>query len=292
MVDVVAGIDPNLFFDPIFWDNQSLLFPVWLWLILVLAFVGFIALVCMVYIWFIMRPVAGYGAVGDAATAKGSPTQVFSIWKNRSFVIESMWYYCNLLTYGNPLTKMQMWFHNSEKAVGVAANKPVMITRDGFNGTIDFIAEMAICAIPPRFNRDWGFELVPRVDIEGKQLIDDNGQPMFTERERRDNDGIPYILTSFSTIRNRMPVLEKLYPDGINIPIYQPYDVSEIYRWTPQNEDSLKFGGTVIEDAKEWAAEDEKEKPGLLDRFGLVIICGIIGIGSLGGLWYVLPLGH
>ncbi len=288
MSDILV-LPPNMFFDPGLWD-YTILMPVWAWIILILLFIGFVAFVGMVYVWYIMRSVAEYGSVGDAATAKGSPTQVFSIWKNRSFVIECLWYYGNMLTYGNPLNKMQMWFHNSEKATGVSAGKPVMITRDGFDGTVDFVAEMAVCAIAPRFNAQWGFEIVPKLDIDNNPITNSDGQIEMVERERKDDNGEPYLMTTFSDIRKRMPILEKLYPEGIEIPIYQPYDLSTIYRFTPQNQDSLKFGGDIVEDAREWSQEDDKDKPGLFDKFGLLIICGIIGVGSIGILWYILPI--
>ena len=290
MVDVVPELPPDIFYSPTFWDYQ-LLIPIYMWLILILMFVGFVLAVAMLYIWFVMRPVAGYGSVGDAATAQGSPTQVLSIWKNRSFVIECLFYYGNILAYGNPLAKMQMWFHNSEKATGVSANKPVMITRDGFDGTVDFIAEMAVCEIPVIFNNQWGFELVQKTDVEGNPILDETGKQVVIERERKDEKGEPYMLTTFSDIRKRLPLLEKLYPDGIPIPIYQQYDLSKIYRFTPQDQDSLKFGGDLVEEAKEWAREDTDEKPGFMDKYGLVIICAVIGFGSLGFLWYVLPIG-
>ena len=271
MTDVVV-LPPGMFFDPVLWDNQTLFLPVWLWIMLVLLFVGFVALVLMVVIWFIMRPVAGYGAAGDASTAKGSPTQVFSIWKNRSFIIECMWYYGNMLTYGNPLQKMQMWYHNSEKATGISAGKALMITRDGFSGTVDFIAEMAMCEIPKLWNPRWG--------------LNEDGS------ERKDEDGYSYLIARFSDIRYRMGLLETAFPAGVPIPIYKPYDLSEVYRYTPQDEDSLKHGGSIVEDAKEWATEDDKEKPGLLDRFGLIMVCGLAGLASIGILWYILPLGR
>ena len=288
MSDVLV-LPPNMFFDPNLWD-YTVLMPIWAWIILFLLFIGFVAFVGMVYVWYIMRAVSEYGSVGDSATAKGSPTQVFSIWKNRSFVIECLWYYGNMLTYGNPLKKMQMWFHNSEKATGVSAGKPVMITRDGFDGTVDFVAEMAICQIAPTFNSQWGFEIVPKLDINNQPMTDEYGEVIMVERERKDDNGDPYLLTTFLDIRKRMPLLEKLYPDGIEIPIYQPYDLSTIYRFTPQNQDSLKFGGDIVEEAREWSQEDDKDKPGLFDKFGLLIICGLMGIGSIGILWYILPI--
>ena len=288
MVDV-GGLDPTLFYDPTFWDAQ-LIVPVYVWIFIILLFIGFVSAVAIVYIWFVMRPVAGYGSVGDASTAKGSPTQTFSIWKNRSFVIECMWYYGNVLAYANPLSQMQMWFHNSEKATGVSGGKPVMIVRDGFDGTADFIAEMAVCEIPRRFNADWGFELVPMLDPEGKQMVDTEGRPLFREQERRDKDGKPYLLSSFHDIRYRMPLLEKLYPDGPEIDIYKPYDLAEIYRFTPQDQDSLKHGGDIVEEAKEWAKDEDTPQPGLLDKYGLVVICALVGLASTGIVWYIFPV--
>ena len=288
MVDVIS-LPPDVFYNPELLD-YNLLVPVWFWILLIMAFVGFVGLMIMVYVWFIMRPVAGYGQVGDAATAKGSPTQTFSIWKNRSFVIESMWYYGNILAYGNPLLKMQMWFHNSEKATGVSANKPVMITRDGFDGTVDFIAEMAVCEIPKTFNKDWGFELVPKLDIDNQPIVDDEGDPVMIERERRDQDGNLYILSTFADIRKRMKLLEKLYPEGIFVPIYQLYDLAKIYQFTPQGQDSLGFGGDLVEEAKEWLLDSDKEKPGWFAANSLLIICLLVGIVSTAVVFMEFPV--
>jgi hypothetical protein len=305
MVDVVVQTDPTLFYMPSLFD-YNLIIPVWLWIILIMLFLGFVAAVAAFYVWYVLRPVAGYGSVGDTATAKGSPTQVFSIWKNRSFVIECMWYYGNMLAYANPLKQMQIWFHNSEKATGTSAGKSVMVVRDGFDGTVDFLAEMAMCEIPKRFNADWGFELVPAVDVDGNPMfepvIDEYGNPvmgtdgvpekrqLMREVERRDVDGIPYILSTFSDIRKRMPLLEKLYPD-VEIDIYKPYDLSEVYRYTPKNQDSLKYGADIVEEAKEWAKEDDKGAPGLIDRYGLIVLCAMIGLATTGAVWYIFPLG-
>ena len=277
MVDV-GSLSPALFYNPQFFDNTTLILPVWMWMIMVLAFFGFIAVVLMFYVWFIMKPVSGFGKVGDAATAKGSPTQVFSIWKNRSFVIESMWYYGNILAYGNPLQKMQMWFHNSEKATGVSANKPVMITRDGFDGTVDFVAEMAVCEIPRIFNADWGMEVVQKTGIKGEPIVDETGQPVMMERERKDADGQSYLMTTFADIRKRLKLLDKLYPDGVPIPIYQLYDLAKIYQFTPQGQDSLEFGGVLVDDAREWLLDADKEKPGWFSRNSLLILCLLVGI--------------
>ena len=282
MVDVGA-LAPDIFFDPFFWDNQTAILPVWLWIILALMAVIFVGLVFMIIIYFVMRPVAGYGQVGDASTAKGSPTQTFSIWKNRSFVIESLWYYGNVLSYADPLMKMQAWFHNSEKATGVSAGKPMMITRDGFDGTVDFIAEMAVCEVTPVFNGLFGTEL--------KTIERPDGTTVEKEEIRLDPDGKPYMITSFGSFRDRIPMLEKVFPDTIPIDIYKNYDLAEIYRYTPQNHDSLKFGSDMVASAMKRAKAMVREVPGIIDRFGLIIIVGVLGFGSLGALWYVLPLG-
>lgn len=288
MVDVGA-LSPDIFVNDVL-DNTFFILPVWMWIIMVLMFVAFILVVGMLYVWLIMKPVSGFGKVGDAATAKGSPTQVFSIWKNRSFVIESMWYYGNILAYGNPLEKMQMWFHNSEKATGVSANKPVMITRDGFDGTVDFIAEMAVCEIPRIFNADWGMEMVPRVDINGQPIIGEDGNIILKEQERKDQNGDPYLLATFSDIRRRLKLLEKVYPDGIAIPIYQLYDLAKIYQFTPQGQDSLEFGGVLVDDAREWLLDSDKEQQGFFSKNALLLICLLVGIVTTAIVFVQFPV--
>jgi hypothetical protein len=288
---------PGYFVDWVFWDN-NLIIPVWIWILLILVFVGFVMLVAMVYIWFIMRPVAGYGKAGlPTDVTKGSPTQVFSIWKNRSFVIETLMYYGNLLSYPDCFDRMQMWLHTSERAVGLSAEKPVMITRDGFNRTVDFIAEMAVCELPKIFNRDWGMEEVPKRDINGNpvydKLLKEDGTfvnvPVMVTQERKDDEGKPYMLTNFTDIYKRLPLLERLYPEGVPIPIYQPYDLSQIYTFTPKGEDSLKAGGIIVDDAKDWVAEDEGEKAGWLERNAQFLVLGMFCLITTVFVYYAFP---
>lgn len=278
---------------PEFFD-YNLLMPLWSWIILGMVFFGFVAVVCMGYIFLIMRPVAGFGKVGESALAKGSPTQVFSIWKNRSFVIESLWYYGNVLAYGDPIKKMQMWFHNSEKATGLSAGRPVMITRDGYDGTVDFIAEMAVCEIPAIFNRDYGFELKQKRGFDPNTnkwvlLVDDNGEPIMESVERKDSDGNPIAISSFSDIRRLMPLLVKLYPK-IPIPIYKLYDLAEIYQFTPQGQDSLEFGGITMDDAKEWLVSEDKPPKGWFEKNALLLLCLVIGMVGVAFVYMAFPI--
>ena len=289
MVDVY-DLPPNTAFDPNLMDLNILGAPLWLYLMLALVFVGFLMILAIIIYWYIMRPVASAGSVGDTSTAKGSPTQVYSIWKNRSFVIDRMWYYGNILAYANPLAQMQMWIHNSEKATGVAAGKPLMITRDGFNVVVDLIAEMAMCEIPEMFHRDFGWEIVQETDLDGEPVFDGQGQPVLVRRERLDANGKPVALTSFSAIYRALPFLEKNYPEGVPIPIYQPDDLSKIYRFTPQNEDSLKLGVDLVEEAKEWARDEEGKEPGFFDKFGMIIVLGGVGLLSMLACAYFFKL--
>lgn len=291
MVDILPS---DYFYAPGSFD-YNLLMPVWAWIILAMVFFGFIALIGMAYIFLIMRPVAGFGKVGDAATAKGSPTQVFSIWKNRSFVIEALWYYGNILAYGNPLKKMQMWFHNSEKATGLSAGKPVMITRDGYDGTVDFVAEMAVCEIPKIFNRDYGTELKQRKEYDPATktwilVVDEDNKPVMEEVERKDDQGRSLLLSSFADIRNRKKLLQHVYPDGIPIPIYQQYDLAKIYQFTPQGQDSLEFGGITIDDAKEWLINEEKPPKSWFEKNALLLLCVVIGIIGVAFVFMAFPI--
>jgi hypothetical protein len=290
MVDVIP---PEYFYMPQLFD-YNLLMPLWAWIILGMIFSGFVMAVAMLYVFLIMSPVAGFGKVGESALAKGSPTQVFSIWKNRSFVIESLWYYGNVLAYGDPIKKMQMWFHNSEKATGLSAGKPVMITRDGYDGTVDFIAEMAVCEIPRIFNRDHGFERKQKRGFDAATnswipMIDEHGEPVMESVERKDAAGNPIAITSFSDIRRLMPLLVKLYPT-IPIPIYKLYDLAEIYQFTPQGQDSLEFGGITMDDAREWLINEDKPDKGWLEKNALLLICVVIGIIGVAFVFMAFPI--
>lgn len=298
MVDSIS-LPPGLFYNPDFLDNTALVLPVWVWIILLLCFIGFVGICCMGYIYLIMRPCSGFGKVdgkiGDNSIAKGAPTQVFSIWKNRNFAIETLWYYGNILAYGNPLKHMQMWIHSSEKATGVAAGRPVMITRDNFNGTIDLIAEMAMVALAKNFNKDYGLEKKQKLDPDtGLPLIDYEGNPIYEFVERVDDNGIPIRITSFSDIWNRLGLLEKLYPSGVNIPIYSLHDLSEINQYTPQNEDSLKYGSKIVDDAR-YDMGSPEEKPnggimGFITKNSLLILCLLFGLISTCLVWVIFPV--
>ncbi len=297
MTDIIE-LPPNLFYDPVFFDNTILVLPLWVWIILGLCFIGFVAIICMIYIYMIMRPCSGYGKVGgklgDNSMAKGAPTQVFSIWKNRNFAIEALWYYGNILSYGNPLKHMQMWLHSSEKATGVAAGMPVMITRDNFSGTVDLIAEMAMVEIPRIYNRDYGFEKILRRDSSGVIETDMDGNPIYDFVEKVGSDGKPVRLTSFSDIWNHLGELEKLYPSGVPVRIYSLHDLSEINQYTPQNEDSLKFGFKIVDDAKHDMTTPGEKKPagimGFITKNGLLIMCLLFGLISTCLVWVIFPV--
>ena len=290
MVDVLP---PEYFYMPWLFD-YNLLMPIWAWIIIGMLFVGFIMVVAMAYVFLIMQPVAGYGKVGESSLAKGSPTQVLSIWKNRSFVIESLWYYGNILAYGDPIKKPQMWFHNSEKATGLSAGKPVMITRDGYDGTVDFIAEMGVCALPLMFNQDYGFEQKQKhvLDKDTGTWIpqyDERGDPVMESVERKDANGNSVAITSFADIRRLMPILIKLYPK-VPIPIYKLYDLAEIYQFTPRGQDSLEFGGITIDDAKEWITNDDKPPKSWFEKNSLLLLCVIIGIIGVAFVFMAFPI--
>jgi len=290
---MVNVLPPEYFYMPEFFD-MNLLMPIWAWIILGMVFVGFIAAVAMLYVVLIMKPVAGFGKVGESALAKGSPTQVFSIWKNRSFVIESLWYYGNILAYGDPIKKMQMWFHNSEKATGLSAGKPVMITRDGYDGTVDFIAEMAVCEIPKLFNRDHGFEQKQKRAFDPTTntwilCVNEDGSPIMEMVERKDKNGNSMAITSFADIRRLMPTLVKLYP-MIPIPIYQLYDLAIIYQFTPQGQDSLEFGGITMDDAKEWLVSEDKPPKSWFEKNALLLMCVVMGIIAVAFVYMAFPI--
>ena len=70
MADEYIELPPDIFYNPQLFDYTVGL-PVWMWIILILVFVGVVSLCIMVYVWLVMKPVAGYGKVKDASTAKG-----------------------------------------------------------------------------------------------------------------------------------------------------------------------------------------------------------------------------
>jgi len=151
---------------------------------------------------------------------------------------------------------------------------------------------MAYCTIAPRFNQNFGTELVQARNPDGTPLLDGDNNPVYREQEVIDERGKPYMLTSFATIRDRVPMLKTLYPDGVAIDAYQIYALDEIYQYTPQRHDSLKKGADLVAEAVKRAKSKNTDPPGLADRFGLLIIVAVIGFGILMAEWYILPLGH
>ena len=299
MVDVPPIIDPTVFWvDWRFWDNTSLVLPVWMWIAIALVFIGFVSVVGIAYVWFVMRPVAGYNSAGTKQDVpKGAWTQVFSIWKNRSFVIESLLYYGNVLAYPDCLTRMQMWLHTSERAAGLSAEKPVFVCRDGFSGTADFVAEMAVCEIAKTFNEDYGWEWVPKVGpdgaIETYDEVDEWGTVIATKQvmirqEVKDDAGNSVCIPDFTGFRYRIPFLQKAYP-VVRIPIYKPYDLSEIYTFTPKGEDALKFGSVIVDDARRWQRKDEGEQPGWLAKNQVFIACCGVCLLFVIGMFVIFP---
>jgi hypothetical protein len=240
-----------------------------------------------------MKPANGYGKAQDTEGAKGAPTQVFSIWKNRSFVIESLWYYGNVLWSGT-LQKAQMWYHVSEKAVGRAAGLPVVICRDGYDCTVDLIAEMAVVFGAERFNRNpLVTDKVPVQMLDektGVQKFDKDGNPQYYLNdkgeqilvERTDNDGVPYRITSNSDFNRRRKIMESMYPKGIDIPTYVLYDPAAIYRYTPKYRDSLLFGQTIVDDAFEMMQERNPNPPSFLAQNAVFLLCLLAGIVMVG----------
>jgi hypothetical protein len=149
---------------------------------------------------------------------------------------------------------------------------------------------MAVCEIPRIFNQDWGFELVPRTDINGNEVLDELGQPIMKEQERKDPNGDSYLMATFSDIRKRLKLLEKLYPDGVRIPIYQLYDLAKVYQFTPQGQDSLEFGGVLIDDAREWLLDNDKEPEGWFSKNSLLLLCLLVGIVTTAIVFVQFPV--
>jgi hypothetical protein len=110
------------------------------------------------------------------------------------------------------------------------------------------------------------------------------------EQERKDAQGESYLIATFADVRKRLKLLEKLYPDGVCIPIYQLYDLAKIYQFTPQGQDSLEFGGVLVDDAREWLLDNDKEPQGWLSRNSLLVLCLLVGIVTTAIVFAEFPL--
>jgi hypothetical protein len=87
-----------------------------------------------------------------------------------------------------------------------------------------------------------------------------------------------------------MKLLEKLYPSGIPIKIYDLYDLSEVYAYTPQGQDSLELGGVLIDDARELVQDSDEEKPGWFEKNSLLLVVLVVGIISTAFVYMAFPV--
>ena len=214
MADLIS-LPPGVYVDP-FWDwaPPGIAFPVWLMVMILLAFAIIAPNFWWLYKFFVMRPVAGHGIAAKAGNEKTQQVLLFGL--NRAFSIQALDYMEKVLSFKDP-TRVARWLQTSPYAVGMLGYKSIMLVSEIFDHPKDPVAEMAMITASQTHNKD--------------------------VKDMKD------MIVDYNSFRKNREVLEHENPQGINIPIYALYDPGLIHQITPENRTSGQFGGTVLKDA-------------------------------------------
>lgn len=203
-------------------DKAPLLgIPVWAYIGLALVLIFII-----LNLWWLFRRLGMRAVLGYLDVLRKGGTDDVQVWmvnKNKVFYIQSLKYLDGILFYTGHVLKSSKWLLTSAFGVGRAGGIPALMVRDNYDCAIDPVAELALCTMADEVNRE-------------KKL----GNPEGSE-----------LIKNYSDYEKYRDALEKLYPEGVEIPSYGLYDPSKVNKYLPLHRASGFFGEMIIEDARD-----------------------------------------
>lgn len=252
------GMVINPFFD----TDLFIGVPVWMWIIVALGILLICVWIRWIFRWSKMRAVAGYRDKITSADQKSQ--QVWYLGINKTFSIYCMKFQDRILSFYEYMQNLDKWLLTSKDATGSCGGVSMMMVGNDSEYVKDPVAEIAICTIAKRFSEDNGYD----------EKNNPNYYEYFTDGKKQKRQK---IIKSYSDFSFFLPVLEKLYPNGVDIAPYCFYNSSESQQYTPQNS-SLFFGARRTKVARDLIVRTN-EKPWYVQLMPLAIavVSGTIG---------------
>jgi len=198
------------------WDfsPSGIAFPLWLGILLLLAFALIASNFWWIYKYLVMRPVAGHGTASKSGSDHVQQVLVFGM--NRAFSIQILDYMEKVLSFKDP-NRVARWLQTSPFATGMLGKKSIMLISEIFDTCKDPVAELAIVTVCREHNK--------------------------TVTDMSD------MIITYNDFKAKRELLEHNNPVAVNVPSVMHYNPADIYQYTPENRTAGQFGGTVLKDA-------------------------------------------
>jgi hypothetical protein len=276
----------NSFFDIApFHDIQFL----WLNTIPIWAMIGFVIVVA--WLWYnmswwrkcsVLSPCYGYKDVLMAGSIDAQQNIVFT--KSRKWFIRLLTYHSEGMLYFKDLLRTDMWHMGESSAVGTLGGISAAITKDSFDEVIDPIADVALCTLGYDFNHGLFGDDKNRGRAQSEIKVMKFARVDGSECSFYDaiKEGIlPVSISSFDDFVRLRPILEAIWPDGIRISGFMIYNPYEADKFTPKQRSASLLGGTIIQDARDFA-EDNIPDLSFWEKNGVAMILVLGGLLIMG----------
>lgn len=246
--------------------NVFLGIPAW---VFVCAFLFLCLLICNLYWLFRMKRLASVkGYVTAMAKATQEDVMVFVISTTRALSVECLRKRDTILEFYNKL-RISKWYHDSPISVIHIGGKGALVVTENYYRTRDMVSEIALCDACDKFNT----KVEQRINDQKSKGIKPDVQPI------KDYDD--YV--NFGRL-----VLERIYPDGIEIEPYTIFNPQKFAKFFPKGLSSMFFGGIIVRLARKKKVTSKQQS--LLEKYlgmGMMMVVAVLCVCAA---WFV-PLG-
>jgi hypothetical protein len=202
------------------------------------------------------------------AKATQEDVMVFVLSTTRALTVECLRKRDTILEFYNKL-RISKWYHDSPISVIHIGGKGALVVTENYYRTRDMVSEIALCDACDKFNT----RVEQRILEQKKQGIKPDVQPI------KDYDD--YV--NFGRL-----VLERIYPDGVEIDSYNIWNPQKFAKFFPKGLSSMFFGGIVVRLARKKKVTTKQQ--GLLEKYlglGMFLTIALICVIAA----WMVPLG-
>ena len=276
----------NPFFDiaPLHGINFLWLNTIPLW-----AFIG--TAIILYWFWFnigqwkkngVLGPCYGYKDALMAASIEAQQVIVFT--KSRKWFIRMLTYHSEGMLYFKDLLRTDMWHMGASSAVGTLGGLSAAITKDSFDEVVDPVADIALCTACFKFNSGQFGDAKNRLRATQEMSLIQVQRPDGTDcsiQEAMSEGLIPIAISCFDDYIRLRPIMETVWPNGPDIPVYIQYNPYEADKYVPKQRSASLNGGIILKQANDFA-EDNIPQPSWWDSNGIAMILILGGLIIMG----------